>query len=343
MANNKETLIRLISLLQMIPRSPARVSTSRLLSKLQDKGFDISARSLQRDLDSLETPFTLLRQTEGKANYWSFDRDAAGLNLPTLDTPTALALNLAESHLQNLLPQGVMQQLAPQFRAAAQHLGSLQTNPLAHWPRRVRAIPNGQALIPAEVDDRVWVAVSEALVAHQQLQITYLSRSKGERKTMRLHPQSLVSRHAVSYIVGMADDYEDLRHFALHRIEQAAVLMEPARQRDGHDLDGYVTSGAFAWLRSEQAVELVADIHPQTAWLLNETPLSTAQEITPLSGTDWQRLRATVLDSQETLWWILALNSRIRVMAPQVWVDEIRQQLEAASKLYDKSESGESI
>lgn len=343
MANNKETLIRLITLLQMIPRLPARVSTSRLLAKLQDKGFDISARSLQRDLDSLETPFALVRQTEGKANYWSFDRDAAGLNLPTLDTPAALALNLAESHLRNLLPQGVMQQLASQFRAASQHLDSLQANPLARWPRRVRAIPNGQALIPAEVNEQVWVSVSEALVAQQQLQITYLSRSKGERKTMRMHPQSLVSRHAVSYIVGMADDYEDLRHFALHRIVKAAVLPEPARQRDGHDLDAYVASGVFAWLRSEQSVELVADIHPQTAWLLNETPLSVEQKITPLSGTDWQRLRVTVLDSQETLWWILALNSRIRVIAPQMWVDEIRQQLEAAWKLYEQSESEEGV
>lgn len=206
MASNKETLIRLISLLQMIPRAPARISTPVLLEKLKDKGFLISTRSLQRDLDSLETPLALVRQTEGKTYYWSFDRDAASLNLPTLDTPTALTLHLAKIHLQNLLPQGVMHQLAPQFRAAEQHLDGLQTNPLARWPRRVRAIPNGQAIIPVEVDEQVWATVSEALVRQRQLQISYLSRSKGERKTMRLHPQSLVARHAVSYIVGMADE-----------------------------------------------------------------------------------------------------------------------------------------
>lgn len=339
MADTKDTLLRLITLLQLIPRAPARVSTPVLLEKLKDKGFVITQRSLQRDLESLELHFALVRVVEGKTYHWSFHRDAANLNLPKLDTPTALALHLAESHLHHLLPQGVMQQLSHQFRAAQSHLDSLANNLLALWPQRVRAIPAGQALQPAKIDPQVWAAASEALVQQKQLQVSYLSRSKSGHKTLTLHPQNLVSRHTVNYLVAMADDYEDLRHFALHRIEQAQVLDAPARARSGHDIDSYIAGGAFATPRSGETVELVADIDPQTAWLLHEAPLSRQQSITPLRAgegpQDWQRLSARLPDSQETIWWILGLNSRIRVHAPAHWVDEIRRQLGAMQKLYE--------
>lgn len=342
MAGLKDPLIRCLTLLQLIPRQPARCATSTLHSKLKDKGFNISERSVQRDLLKLAESFPIVCHDEERPFYWSFDR-SAHFDLPRQDTPTALAFCLAESHLDHLLPQAVMQQLAPQFRAAREHLNSLNQNQLAHWPQRVRAIPNGQALMPADIALEVWAAVSEALVEQRQLRVSYLSRSKGEPKTFSLHPQSLVSRHAVSYLVAMANDYQDLRHFALHRIQQAEVTTAPARQREDHDIDAYIAAGAFGFLRSGAAaageVELIADVDPQTAWLLRETPLAPGQELTLLPENDWQRLSVNLPDSQETLWWILGLNSCIRVHGPSHWVAEIRAHLEATLRLYEIDES----
>ncbi|MDR0578195.1 MAG: WYL domain-containing protein [Candidatus Accumulibacter sp.] len=120
------------------------------------------------------------------------------------------------------------------------------------------------------------------LVQQKQLRVSYLSRSKSGYKALTLHPQSLVSRHAVSYLIAMADDYEDLRHFALHRIKQAQILDAPVRTRANHDIDSYIADGAFATPLSGQTVELVADIDPQTIWLPRETPLSDQQSIMPL-------------------------------------------------------------
>lgn len=342
MAEAKDPLLRQIALLQLIPRAPRRISTTTLQEKLRDWGFEIDVRSLQRDLNRLVAlDFPIERHDEERPYRWSF-KEFGQLNLPRHDTPTALTLHLVESHLQRLLPQGVVQQLAPQFRAAREHLDKLAKNQLARWPQRVRTIPNGQALIPAEVSTAVWAAVSEALVGERQLRVRYHSRSKGgEHKTMRLHPQSLVSRHAVSYLVAMADDHQDLRHFALHRIEQADVLDDdaPARQRDDHDIDAYIAGGAFGTPRTNvtpgEPVELVADVDAQTAWLLRETPLAMGQDLSALPEGDWQRLRVQLADSQETLWWILGLNSRIRVHAPAHWVVEIKEHLRATLQLYE--------
>lgn len=349
--NPKDPLLRHIAMMQLIPRAPAEISTRLLQEKLKARGFEIDVRSLQRDLNRLmEKDFDIDCNTGVRPYRWSF-KELSRFNLPQQDTPTALTLHLVESHLRHLLPQGVMRQLAPQFRAAREHLDQLTQNQLARWPKRVRAIPNGQALMPAEVDPQVWAAVSEALVGQRQLRVRYRSRSKGcEHKSLRLHPQSLVSRHAVSYLVAMADDYEDLRHFALHRIEQAEVIDEPrthARQRNDHDIDAYIASGAFGTPRAGaangQPVELVADVDAQTAWLLRETPLAAGQELTllPQSDNGWHRLRVPLPDSQETLWWILGLNSRIRVHEPAHWVEEIKEHLATTLRLYGSGGAGD--
>lgn len=333
MSEAKDTLLRLFALLRLIPRDPQRIATPVLLEKLKDRGFSVTLRSVQRDLVRLSIPFSLLRDESTTPNRWSFTRDAP-LELAAMDTPTALALYLAESHLNGLLPQSVLDQLGAQFRKARNYLDDLGHNGLAHWARRVRTLPNGKALLPAQVDAQVWAQVCAALLESRQLEIDYLSRSKAERKQLRIHPAGLVSRHSTSYLVGTVDGYADLRQFALHRIQQAEALEAAAQLQPEPDIDAYIASGAFTSRRAAGEVELVADVHPQVAWLLQETPLSPQQTLEALPDSDWQRLRARVPLDQETLWWIFGLNDNIHVHAPGVWVEEIRQKVARLGQLY---------
>lgn len=334
MSETKDPLFRHLVLLQLIPRWPGRIATSTLLEKLRDRGFDIDKRSLQRDLrDKLARRFPIICDDSQRAYRWSLDRDAAH-GLPALDTASALALHLAESHLNHLLPQSVLDQLDPHFRSARDYLDGMTHNGLAHWARRVRTLPNGKALLPAPLQPAIWTTVCAALLERRQIRVDYLSRSKGDAKSLRIHPAGLVSRHSVSYLIGTVNDYDDLRQFALHRIRQAEVLDAPAREHDDFDIDRYIAGGAFAWRQSPHEVELIADVHPQLAWLLDETPLSREQRLEPLPGSDWQRLHARVPLDQETLWWIFGLNDQIRVHAPRVWVEDICSKLESLRGMY---------
>ena len=334
MSESKDTLFRYLALLQLIPPAPRFISTPVLLEKLEERGFFVDVRSLQRDLkDKLSRFFPIVCHDREKPFRWSFDSEAHP-PLYAMDTPALLAFHLAEHHLGHLLPPTVMALLEPQFRAARRQLQGLAQNGLAQWPARVRALPNGKALLPAEVDPVVWDTVATALVEQRQLRVDYLSRSKGEAGTLRIHPAGLVARHSVSYLIGTANDYDDLRQFALHRLLRVELLEEKARDTDSGELDRYIAGGAFSSRRADAAVELVADVHPQVAWLLNETPLSRQQKLEPLPDTDWQRLRATVPLDQETLWWIFGLNDRVRVHAPAVWVAEIRERLDNLRRLY---------
>ncbi len=339
MSDPKDRLFRHLALLRLIPRAPKSISTTELLKKLRAENFDIDQRTLQRDLiGRLGLDFPLDCDESRKPFRWSFPSDMPRFDFPALDTPTALAFALAQSHLNKVLPPSILELLAPHFDLAHRQLQGLEHNPLANWPGRVRVIPNGKALLPAAVETTVWSEVAMAVLETRQLDIRYHSRSKAEHKALRIHPSGIVSRHAVSYLVGRVEGYSDVRQFAMHRIQQATCLDEACVEPAGFELDTFIRSG-FNHKGQIGQQRLVADVAPSIAWMLHETPLSAEQSLTPLAGSDWQRLQATVPDDQETLWWVFGLGESIRLHEPQPWIDAIKDKLDKVTALYATPEN----
>lgn len=336
MSDPKDRLFRHLAMLRLIPRAPRSISTTELLDRLRAEQFDIDLRSLQRDLAGrLSLDFPLQCDESQRPFHWSFAKDTPQFNLPALDTPTALAYVLAESHLGKLLPPSVMSLLAPHFDLAHRQIQGLQCNNLARWAKCVRTVPNGKALRPAEVDPAIWSEVATALMEQRQLQIHYLSRSKGEHKVLRIHPAGLISRHSVSYLIANVEGYTDARQFALHRIKQAVCLDTPACEQPGFEIDHYIHSGGFNNPGPVEQHSLIADVSPQLAWLLGETPLCVEQRLQPLPDSDWHRLHAQVPNDQETLWWVFGLGENIRLHAPDSWAHLIKARLDATASLYE--------
>jgi predicted DNA-binding transcriptional regulator YafY len=335
MSEAKDTIYRQLTLLKLIPRYPGSVSTSDLIERLKDHGFKVTQRTLQRDLGNrLSVLFPLLCDESEKPFRWSF-RPEIHLDLPSMDATTALTFYLAEQQLSGQLPLAVVNQLRPQFDHARKVLEQLHHNNLTHWVKNVRAIPNGKTLIPAPIEQPIWQEVTTALLEQRCLQVEYLSRATETLKSFCLHIHGLVTRYSSSYLVARVDGYDDLRQFALHRIQQAKVEETQAAIDPDFDIDQYISKGAFAGASEDTLITLVADIHPHIAWLLNETPLSKEQQITALGGdTDWKRLTARVQKDQETLWWIHGLNANIRVHEPVEWVEQIKGNLSALQQLY---------
>lgn len=323
MPTNRDTLLRYLTLLQLIPRHPGRISTQTLLEKLRERGFQINARSLQRDLrDRLSLQFPLICDDETKPYRWYFE-PSFHCDFPALNTSSALTLVLAEEYLKGLLPPVVIGQLAPQFRNARLLLNGLTDNGMSQWAQRVRAIPNGKALLPAPLDEAIWQTICLGLLEKTALEATYLSRSADAEKTFILHPQGLVSRHSITYLLATVNDYKDIRQFALHRFRSVVLSDTVWHDAGDFDLDAYIRGGGFGYRQSPDKVSLKAMVSPQVAWLLKETPLSDTQSLTPISTSDWHELKSDVPDDQETLWWLKGLGANVEVLAPYHWKEEI--------------------
>ncbi|MBK1690600.1 helix-turn-helix transcriptional regulator [Ectothiorhodospira mobilis] len=323
MTELRETLFRHLTLLQLIPRHPGRISTPVLLEKLRERGFQVDMRTLQRDLrDKLALHFPLACDDSRRPYRWYFDREFHR-NLPAMDPSSALALVLAQDHLRGLLPPVVMAQLTPHFDGARRLLDEMKENRFHHWARRVRALPDGKTLIPAAVPEGIWQTVALGLLEARALDVIYLSRSRQMERPLVLHPQGLVDRQRVTYLIATANDHDDVRHFALHRIRSARISDTPWREVPDFDLDAYIAGGAFGYPQGPDQVRLVAEVTDQTAWLLSETPLSQRQRLEPLPDGAWHRLEAWVPDDRQTLWWLMGMGSRIHVLEPASWRETI--------------------
>lgn len=338
MSDFRDTLFRYLALLQLIPRAPGRTSTTALKEKLEERGFYIDTRSLQRDLrDRLSLHFPLICDDTQKPYRWYFDRDFQ-CHLPALDVPSALTLVLAEEYLTGLLPPVVVGQLSPHFTDARRLLDDLSTNGLSQWAQKVRAIPNGKALIPAELEEDTWQTVSQALLEQKTIEVTYLSRTTESEKDLTLHPQGIVSRHSVTYLLAQVEGFDDLRQFALHRVKQAKVSNVAWQAKEGFDIDAYIQGGAFGYRQGANNVMLEAEIARPVAWLLQETPLTETQSIVPLPSSEWYHLTASVPDDQQTLWWLMGMGANIKVTAPAAWRESLKANAENVLAHYHEYE-----
>lgn len=337
----QDTALRYFAILKCIPKYPHKIATSTLSDKLADRGYSISDRTLQRDLKTLVSLHPIMCYSDEKPYRYGYIKDAILPNTG-MDTQTALALTLAQDHLKKIMPQTALHLLKNKFKEAEQHISGHGENVLAHWSTRVRAIPNGKSLLPAEVNEDVWSNVSEALINKKQLKVVYRN-PKGELKNWNIHPQGLISRHSANYLIVTINDYQDLKMLALHRIQKADNTHNACHQFDEKIINDYMNSNATGWAYDkennsggliEKEITLVADVSPYTASVLNETKLSEQQTLEPVANSDWRRITATVPNNQETLWWIYSLNSNIHVHEPKEWVEEIKQNLERVQGMY---------
>ncbi|WP_027853095.1 helix-turn-helix transcriptional regulator [Marinobacterium litorale] len=325
MSTRQDTLFRYLAMLQLIPRSPGYRATTTLQTLLEERGFKVDIRSIQRDLEKMSAHFPLICDRERRPFRWAFDPDFKS-SLPAMDTPTALTLVLAQEYLTGLLPQIAVDQLGSQFQNARKYLDGLERNGFAHWTEYVKAIPNGKALIPAPLQPDVWPLVTDGLLNGYAVDVEYLSRTKNSIKTFTLHPMGLVAKHSVTYLLATVNDYEDIRQFALHRIQTIRQSDKAFRPQPDFCVDQYVAQGAFGYPESEGWVRLKARVRSDVAWLLSETPVSEMQTLESTSSDGWMLLTAEVPNDQQTQWWLQGFGSAIDVLEPLNWREAIHRQ-----------------
>ncbi|MDQ3195600.1 MAG: hypothetical protein M3Q32_04320 [Pseudomonadota bacterium] len=131
---------------------------------LNDQGFKISKRSVERDLKSLTGAPFYIERDEAKPEGWCWPRDAKPIEIPAMEPAVALTFKLAETFLARLLPPLVLKHLKNYFDSANGILAGLDTKSLGDWPQRVRILPRGQTLLAPKMRDDVVETVYQALL-----------------------------------------------------------------------------------------------------------------------------------------------------------------------------------
>lgn len=332
--NLPDVLARLIRMLGLIPRAGrGKVSAPELKEKLTALGFQVSIRSVQRDLQKLSGPLDL--QNDGaKPAGWSYKPHARPLVPPALGEGDALTLYLVERYVAPVLPRHLLRELRPRFEEAQRVLD--HRRPEGSWVRRVATLPSWQPLLPPDVPADVIDVVYESLLRRRRFEVEYRSSDSRQWRRHQLSPLGLVNRDGVLYSVATAWDYRDARQWALHRMRKAAPSKVPLVEPPGFTLERYIAEGEFDWPVGGRPVHLKLKVDSWVARQLQDRRLSQDQKIVFLKDEEHARVIATVKDTEQLRWWILSFGDSIEVQAPRPLRDAVARRLRAAVQPYKK-------
>lgn len=330
-----DTLLRQWAMLNYIPRYPRKVDVATLAARLFAAGYEISKRSIQRDLITLSQVVPLVSD-DAKPQGWSWKADAAQLELPTLEPQAALTFQLVERYMQSLLPSSTLAYLQPWFKTARAVLNQHDTS-IASWPDKVRVLPRGVQLLAPVIDEQVQAVIYQCLSENKRARITYLPRASKEVKEYMITPLALVVRDKLIYLLCTMKEYANIRQLALHRIKTAEITEKEINRPTDFDVDTYIASGAFGILDVVTTMKLVVNFNVDAIAHLTETPISSDQKIEEKEGGIYT-LTATVPDNLEICWWLLAFGDQVEVIKPAKLRRKIKNIAQSMCRRYERDD-----
>jgi predicted DNA-binding transcriptional regulator YafY len=330
----RDTIARQWELLQRIPTHGAGVTTSELHAQLEVAGFRVTKRTIERDLASLcdaaKFPFGPSGSQERPIRWRWIDGRAA--NVPGLSLAEALSLNVIENALRPLLPAALLGVLDAHWQKARDKLNDLaSTNRHAAWVDKLRVVVQDPALLPPVIADGVLEAIQVGLARERQLRVSYRRAGAAEFTHMTLHPLAMVQSGTTSYLLATANDYEDVRSYAMHRFQTVEVLEGEAHRPGDFDLDTSVSK--VMHFGNGRPIRLRAHVWENLADILKEAPLSDDQAL-GRGRLGWHVVTATVTDTWSLRRWLLGRADELVVLQPASLRRDIAAQLREAATAY---------
>ena len=325
-----KTLERQWTMLQSLPRAPLKMTAAELEERLQSEGFNVSRRTIERDLKNLSTRFPIVVDDRAMPFGWSWSKDAKFDLMPRLTTGQAVALLMAKTHLHDLLPQVMAKELQPLFETAQQSLAHAGWK---DWHKRTAVIPAGMKLIPPTISRNVMNQVHSALARKFCLSTDYTAAGESIATKLYVHPLGLMQRGAKQYLVGTLFDYDNIVELPLHRMSAATLTDDRASSPKGFDFQTYAKTTARTHM-SSGTIKLVAVFAKHAGLHLTEAPVSEDQTWKYVDCGTRIEIRATVADDELTRYWLMGFGCLVEVVSPKSLRAEFASDVQRMNQIY---------
>ncbi len=286
------------------------VGTTHIYEQLKLAGFDISLRTVQRDLNALAKRFPI-EKNNANPQGWRWKDDAPLQSLPHMNLSQAVAFNMVEANLTQLLPPAILDELFPWFDLARRQL---KNSKVTHsWIDRVRIETATQPLIAPHIDLDSKDNIYHALFYQLQIKACYTRSNKSEASEYVLNPIAIIQRGVIIYLLATRTDDPEaiIRTFALHRFASVEILDSTAVTPDNFHLDSYLDAGSMGFTHpllsqlpdrgKNTAIEL--RFTKRAGKSLTESKLSDDQ-IVVFNDDDTLTIHATVNLTSQLVWWL---------------------------------------
>ena len=317
-------------MLKLLPSREPGMTTLEIRQSLSDLGYDVDNRTIQRNLEKLQSLFPINHGDENPYRwYWESKHAFETLGITVTD---ALTLHLLKRVLKPILPVATTRQLEPLFEMAESKLAALaDSNEIAHWASLIAVEGSGLPVIPPEINSTILETVQNALLNGESLKIHYAKAGADTARESTINPIGLVQSGEKTYLVAANPKYPEPATYALHRIDKAERTYEKAKRPNGMSLQRFLDEGKIQFF-NEGAIDLKAWVSKRLGDQLAETKLSETQQLSAVE--DGYELSVTLPNSLRLRQWVLSWAGHLEVLEPTALREDIAKQLREGAARY---------
>ena len=311
-----DTLLRQISMLELIPRYPAKTFTNEIKDKLSALGYEATLRTIQRDLQELSRLFPIVSDERSHPFGWSWEKDAQGYESPAMDPIQALTFSLAAQYLEPLMPKANFKKIEAFFNRAESVLIGNEKSKLLNWRKRVKVIPESIRFKEPKVSMEIRQKIYQAVYERTQIKALYKKRGKKTSDERHIHPLGIVIKGSMHYLICMMnEDPKEPRYLPLQRFERVELLNEAIREPKNFDLEKFIHKNNLGFTYSDNLYTFEAVFDKTMAFHLLETPLNNSQIVREMDE-DKLLIKARVPDTLQFEQWLLSFGPNVEVLKP---------------------------
>ena len=310
------------------------LETKHIHARLMDLGFDVSLRTVERDMKELPDLFPQHVFVNDISKPYGYKLPQGSQKLSGMTPAEAVCLQLAYEYLNPLLPIGSLDPIAPYLREAEVILAMQSSNRMKNWKNKVLTLNEGFNLQPAVIREGILPKIHNALWEGKTIKVAYTSKTKKKPSNYILHPCGLVYRGRISYLVCSFDnDTDKFIYLPLQRFQSIEIGDEYSAHRDKNVKT--VAKDLVGFRLQPNKIKIVLKFSPYAGGHLYETPISKTQKISKRDG--FLLVEDTVNDDMELRFWIRAFGEDVEVIRPKSLRDEFAQLSKRIGKKYEKS------
>jgi predicted DNA-binding transcriptional regulator YafY len=334
MKGRNAQVARIYKVLNILEGAPLGLSVLDLKSRLQEWGFEVTQRTVYRDLEALRAagfPLEEKGKSEENGARWTLGRNTKISHYLVLSSRELLALYLARSVLTPLKETPFYEDLASTFSKIEEKIGSKNQAYLQELTQDFKFEPGprwGLGIAP-EIMDTLHAACTE----RQLVEFSYNSVNSGKSSIRRVGPHFLYFAKGSLYLVGEDMKENKVKIFSLPRIHEAQMLSE-SYTGETVDPEEYFGSsfGIYHAHTSEKVRILFA---PKVAAFIRERRWHASQKVIAKEHGAIE-LQLEVGMTPELIQWVMGFGAEARVIEPPALIERLQQEAADLLKVYGK-------
>ena len=295
---------------------------------------NVTTRTIRRDLEALqEAGFPLYDVSDDGPKRWKLGRRPfQELDQTTFSLAELSALYFSRALVERLAIPTFEEDLKSAFAKLESALGPRMRQFLDRLPQALQAKPGPTRTHDDDHQRKVTVRLLDAVLHHRRLTMRYHSLSSKREKTYQIDPYRLVYAQGSLYLFAYVALYQQVRTFAVERIQQLTPLDETFTPVEDVTEAAWPHSLGIYHGKPEQVqLEFASEIAPyvqERTWHPSQT--------TTLRKNGALALTMNVSLDNSLQNWIRSFGSSVRVISPQTLIDNITDDLERTRAHYRK-------